>query len=138
LAPCLKLFFFFNCNSHHTKCLSAFVAYKPLQSRTIGSMTHYGMIRAEKTQAVPSTILHFVAVPSFLSAMSRYIGTKHDGVRLLWNRSQSPFTNQVAGISIALTMKGVWIMLSNVAGATGIVVSVPTSRHMNQSAESRQ
>jgi hypothetical protein len=60
------------------------------------------------------------------------------GVRLLWNRSQIPFTNQVAGTSIARTMKGVWIMLSNVAGATGIVMSAPTNQDMNQSAESKQ
>ena len=48
--------------------------------------------------------------------MCRCTAKMQDGVMLLWNLNQIPFTRQATKTPIALIMKSVWITLSNAAG----------------------
>ena len=50
-----------------------------------------------------------------------------NGVTLLWDQRQILFTNRGPETFFALTMMSVWIMLSNVAGSIGNVLSAPTN-----------
>lgn len=69
--------------------------------------------------------------------MCRCTAKMQNGVMLLWNVDQIPFTSQATKTPIALIMKSVWIMLSNAAGTIGAVLSVLTKRHNNRRAKSK-